>query len=69
MTEWIRAMIVATNGSGIGSIKTLILPSHSAQKWSTSSSEAELQRKLQTLIFSSCPSMFHGTPTYTFWNS
>ena len=43
MTEWIRTMIVATNGSGIGSIKTLILPRHAAQKWSTSQPEAKLQ--------------------------
>ena len=31
MTEWMRTMIVATNGSGIGSIKTLIPPSAAAQ--------------------------------------
>ena len=43
MTEWIRTMIVDTNGSLIGSIKTLILPSHAAQKWSTSKPEAKLQ--------------------------
>ena len=69
MTEWIRTMIVATNGSGIGSIKPLILPNPAAQKWSTSSPEAELQRKLHTLNFWICPSMFHGTPTYTFRKS
>ena len=32
MTEWIRIMIVATNGSGIGSIKPLIPPNPAAQK-------------------------------------
>ena len=31
MTEWIRTMIVATNGSRIGSIKTLILPTPATQ--------------------------------------
>ena len=51
MTEWIRIMIIATNGSRIGSIKPLILPNPAAQKLSTSSPETELQGNLQTLNF------------------
>ena len=31
MTEWIRTMILATNGTRFGSIKTLILPTPAAQ--------------------------------------
>ena len=51
MTEWIRTMIVTTNGSRIESIKPLILPNPAAQKRSTSSPETELQGNLQTLNF------------------
>ena len=51
MTEWIRTMIVTTNGSRIESIKPLILPNPEAQKRSTSSLKTELQGHLQTLNF------------------
>ena len=51
MTEWIRTMIVTTNGSRIESIKPFILPNPAAQKLSTSLTETELQGNLQTLNF------------------
>ena len=51
MTEWIRIMIVTTNGSRIESIKPLILPNPAAQKRSTSSPETKMQGNLQTLKF------------------
>ena len=69
MTESIRTMVITTNGSRIENIKPLIQPNPAAQKQSTSLPETELQGNLQTLNFWICPSMFHGTPTYTFRNS
>ena len=51
MTEWIRTMIVTTNGTRIESVKPLILPNPVAQKRSTSSPETELEGNLQTLNF------------------
>ena len=51
MTEWIRTMIVTTNGSRIESIKPLIQPNPAAQKRSASLPETELQGNLQTLNF------------------
>ena len=51
MTEWIRTMIVTTNGSRIESIKPLIQPNLAAQKQSASSPETELHGNLQTLNF------------------
>ena len=41
MTEWMLTMILATNGTRIGSIKTLILPTPQNKLWATSSREAE----------------------------
>ena len=51
MTEWIRTMMLATNGTRIGSIKTPILPKPAAQKRSTSAPETEFLENLQTLNF------------------
>ena len=51
MTEWIRTMIVTTNGSRFESIKPLIQPNPAAQERSASSPETELQGNLQTLNF------------------
>ena len=62
-------MFLGINGTWIGCIKPLFLPNPQHKIWSTPSPEAELQGNLQTLNFWICPTMLHGTPTYTFLNS
>ena len=70
MTEWIRTMFPAINATRIGSIKTLILSSPAAQNMIYVINWSRVAWKLTNCKnFWICPSLFHGTPTYTFRNS